>query len=158
VSNRTTLAQLREMGAKKAASLPTDHLAMLLEDVAAQKADTKALDDILTEACTIKFGPLADALRKQDGKDSGRVTIEDSGFLIRADLPKRVEWDQAKLEEAVETVRSWGEAPADFVTIKLTVPENKYKAWPGSIRKVFEPARTVGAGKATFSIERREAA
>jgi hypothetical protein len=157
VTNRTTLAQLREMGAKKAASLPTDHLAMLLEDVAAQKADAKALDDILTEACDLKFGEKANALRAVEGKDTGRVSIEDGEFVIRADLPKLVQWDQAALEQAMETVRNWGESPKDYVAIKLAVPEAKFKAWPASIRKVFEPARTVGAGKPSFSIERRAA-
>ena len=35
MSNRTTLAQLREMDAARAARLPVDHLSLLLEEVAA---------------------------------------------------------------------------------------------------------------------------
>ena len=157
VTNRTTLAQLREMDAKQASSLPTAHLAMLLEDVAAQKADTKTLDDRLNDAMALRFGPLAAEARAAAGKDTGRVSLDDGEFVVRADLPKSVTWDQSKLEAAVDVVRSWGDPVSDYVGIKLTVAESKYTAWPATIRNVFEPARTVGTGKATFSIERRAA-
>lgn len=158
IANRTTLAQLREMGAKEAARLPIDHLAILLEDVAALKTDAKAADEILTEALSLRFGPAAEEMRQVEGKDTGRVSFSDGEYIVRADLPKRVDWDQEALERAIEVITSWGESPRDYVTVKLAVPETKFKAWPASIRKVFEPARTVGVGKPSFVIERRAAA
>ncbi|WP_135470530.1 hypothetical protein [Crenalkalicoccus roseus] len=153
MSNRITLAQLREMTAGQAAGLPPDQIALLLEDVAAMKADARRLDDLLQAALQLRYGERAAALRRQDGRDTGTVSLEEDGFVIRADLPKRVEWDQARLAEAVETVRQWGEDPADYVTTEIRVPESRYAAWPPRIRAVFEPARTVGTGRPTFKVE-----
>ena len=48
-----------------------------------------------------------------------------------ADLPKRVKWDQQRLKEVVELIRSgWGEDPADYVKVKFEVSERAYEAWP----------------------------
>lgn len=158
MSNRTTLEQLRGMNAEQAARLPVAHLAMLLEDVTDLKADAKRLDDLLHTAMSLAFADTAAAKRKEAGKDAGTVSIPDGDFIIRADLPRKVEWDQAKLAEAVETVKGWGEAPSDYVKVALSVPESKWSAWPESIRKVFEPARTVSNGRASFKIERKKEA
>ena len=57
-----------------------------------------------------------------------------------------------KLAGVVETIRSWGENPADYVETKLSVSETSYKAWPPAIRDLFTPARTVKPGKAKFEI------
>lgn len=155
--NLPTLAELRQMTVTEAASLPIDILHALVEDVAAQKADTKRLDDKLTDALSQRYSDKAAAYRLADGKDTGRISLPDGDFIVRADLPKKVTWDQAKLASAVEVVLAWGESPGDYITTKLDVSETKFNAWPTTIRRVFEPARTVGVGKATFSIERRAA-
>ena len=154
MSNRYTLAQLREMTADQVSILAVDHLAMLLEDVAELKADAKRLDDLLNTAIALGYGPRAAELRKAEGKATGTVSIEAEGYTVRADLPKKVEWDQAALRVAMETVKGWGEDPADYITAALSVPESKFNAWPASIRAVFEPARTVSTGRASFKIER----
>ena len=155
--NSTSLADLRQMTATEAASLPTDILCALVEDVAEIKADTKAIDDKLAEAMALKFGDRAAAARRADGKDTGRVSLDEGEFIVRADLAKDVKWDNDKLISAVETVKGWGENPADYVAVKVVVSETKFNAWPSTIRKVFEPARVVGAGRPKFAIERRAA-
>ena len=157
VSNRTTLAQLREMDVTQAASLPTDHLMLLLEDVAAQKADTKRLDDKLNDAMGRRWTEAAAAARRAKDKDTGSVTLDEGEFVIRADLPKKVEWNQPALHNIAEVVRAWGDPLTDYISVKLDVSEAKYNAWPSTIRELFEPARTVGTGKPTFKIERRAA-
>lgn len=157
MSNRTTLAQLREMGAEQAARLPVDHLAMLLEDVAGLKADAKRLDDLLTTALTLRYADAAASARRAAGKDTGTVTVVDGDFAIKADLPKKVEWDDDLLAEAEAKLRDMGEDPTEYIVVKRAVKEAAYNGWPSSLRAMFEPARTVGAGKATFKIERRAA-
>ncbi len=154
MSNRTTMAQLREMTADQVSILAVDQLAMLLEDVADLKADAKRLDDLLTTGLALAYGPRAAELRKAEGKATGTVSIEAEGFTIRADSPKKVEWSQAELRVAMKTVKGWGADPADDITAALSVPESKFNAWPASIRAVFEPARTVSTGRASFKIER----
>lgn len=92
--------------------------------------------------------------------DTGTHHRHDGGYEIKVTVPKSVAWDQDELAHAVETIRSWGEDPADYVDTKLSVSEAKYKAWPPAIRDLFAPARTVKAGKPKFEIgeAKREAA
>ena len=154
MKNRCDLAQLRDMTLEQACCLPTDQVAALLEDVADLKADAKRLDDLLTNVLTLRYADAAALARREAGKDTGTVSIPDGDLVVKADLPKKVEWNQAELRKAMEVVESWDEEPADYLSIVLSVPESRYNAWPDSIRKVFEPARIVGVGKATFKIER----
>jgi hypothetical protein len=157
-SNRTTLAQLREMDVAQAARLPVDHLALLLAEVGALKADAKHFADLLHDALHARYGEAAAAARRAEGRDTGHVRMEDDGFEIVADLPKRVEWDHAKLMEAIATIRGWGEDPADYVTTEVRVPESRFTAWPPRIRAVFEPARTVGAGRPSYALKPKDGA
>lgn len=154
MSNRCTLAQLREMTVEQAATLPIDQIASLLEDVATEKASIKHLDDLLNGALNYRYSERASLLRQAKGANTGTVSMDDGDFVIRADLPKKVEWDPALLAEAVETIRSWAEDPAEYVTIEVKVAESRYNAWPTPIRSLFEPARTVSAGRPTFKVER----
>ncbi|WP_090663257.1 hypothetical protein [Belnapia rosea] len=158
MTNRTTLAQLREMDAGQAASLPVDRLALLLDEVAALKADAKHLADLLHDALHTRYGALAAAVRRAEGKDTGRARIADEGFEVVADLPKKAAWDQPKLAVAVATIRGWGEDPADYVTTEIRVPESRFTAWPPRIRAVFEPARTVATGRPSYTLEPKDAA
>lgn len=154
MSNRATLAQLRDMTPGQVNTLPVDQIALLLEDVADQKADLSRLSELLHATLSHRYSDAAAAARREVGKDTGTVTLEDGEFAIKADLPAKVEWDQAALRAAMETVKGWGEDPADYLSIVLSVPESRFKAWPDSIRSVFHPARTVGTGKPTFKVER----
>ncbi len=153
-SNRCTLAQLREMTAEQAATLPIDQIASLLEDAAAEKASLKHIDDLLNGALNYRYAERASLLRQAKGANTGTVSMDDGDYVIRADLPKKVEWDAARLSEAVEAIRSWGEDPAEYVSIEIKVAESRYNAWPSPIRSLFEPARTVGAGRPTYKVER----
>lgn len=157
MSNRVTLAQLREMTGEQVAILPVDQIAALLEDVAELKADAKRLDDLLHQGMFARYADRAAELRRAQGKDTGTASITDGDFTVKADLPAKVEWDQAKLREAEATVRSWGEDPAEYLTAVLSVPESRFKAWPDTIKRVFAPARTVGTGRPTFKLVRRAA-
>jgi hypothetical protein len=158
MSNRITLHQLRTMSPDEASRIPVDQLALLLEDLAELKADAKALGDLLNDALHARYGDQAAILRRAEGKNTGRVRIGDADFEVVADLPKKVEWHQERLAEAVETVRGWGEDPAHYVTTELRVPEARYAAWPPRIRSVFEPARTVAAGRPTYSLQPKDSA
>ena len=153
-SNRCTLAQLRDMTVEQAAVLPIDQIASLLEDVATEKASIKHLDDLLNGALNYRYAERASLLRQAKGANTGTVSMDDGDFVIRADLPKKVEWDAALLNEAVEAIRSWGEDPTEYVTIDVKVAESRYNAWPTPIRSLFDPARTVGAGRPTYKVER----
>jgi hypothetical protein len=67
-----------------------------------------------------------------------------------------VEWNQQRLAAAIETLRSWGENPSDYVTIEAKVPESRFTAWPPKLQALFQPARTVGTGRPSYSLEQVE--
>lgn len=152
MTNRTTLAQLREMPIDGVATLPVEHLVMLLEDVAEAKRDAALLDSRLSDAMALRYADKAAAARKAKGRTDGSITIADGDYAVTCDLPRRVEWDQDRLAAAVDVVRKWGENPTEYVKSILSVPEAKFNAWPQTIRDVFAPARTVGHGKASYKL------
>lgn len=84
--------------------------------------------------------------------DTGTHHRRDGDYQIAIVVPKNVSWDQDALGKAIETIKGWGEDPAEYVETKLTVSETKYKAWPKPIRDLFEPARTVRQGKPKIEI------
>ncbi len=157
-SNRITLTDLRSMDAGQVAALPIDQLALLADDVAVLKADAKTLGDKMSAILHARFGDQAAVTRRMEGKDTGRVRFQVNGFEVVADLPKRTEWDQPRLADAVATLRGWGEAPADYVAIEMSVPESRYAAWPPRIRALFEPARTVGTGRPSYTLTQKDPA
>jgi hypothetical protein len=158
MSNRVNLAQLEQMPIGEVSKLPVEQLAMLLEDVTELKRKAKLYDDWLNSAFAIRYNDAAAEARRQAGKDTGKIKVIEDEYVVACDLPKKVEWDQAKLREAVQTIESWGEDPREYVQVDIKVAETKYNAWPSSIRTLFEPARTVGHGRPTYKFERREVA
>ena len=68
------------------------------------------------------------------------------------DLPKKVEWDQARLAALSEQIRAGGEDPSQYVEVSFKVSERAYTSWPERIRLAFEPARTVRTGRATYRL------
>lgn len=158
IPNRITLAQLRSMTPVQVAALSVADLAALLDEAAELKAGAKRVSDLLHDALHLRFGAAAAALRRAEGKDTGRVRLEQDGFAIVADLTKRVEWNQDRLAEAVTTLREWGEDPAHYVATEIRVPEARFSAWPPRLRTVFEPARTVAAGRPSYALEPKDVA
>ncbi len=70
-----------------------------------------------------------------------------------ADLPKRVDWDQAQLAALVARIRDAGDDPTEYVDLAYRVPERKYAAWPEGIRAGFEAARTVRVGALKITLK-----
>ena len=156
IPNRPWLDDLLAMSLADAAALPPDQLALLAEEAEALVARAKRIKDRLDAARDLRYRERAVRLRRTEGKDTGTVRIEDGAFVIVADVPKRVKWDQARLASIVEEIRAAGENPSEYVTIEFKVRERSYSAWPSSIRSAFEPARTVETGKPVYRIEPRE--
>jgi hypothetical protein len=149
-----TLQRVADWPPDRIAFLDTDILARLGRELADAKAFLADVEAKLGAALDYKFGEPARDLRLAEGKDSGRVRLHDGDFVIVADQPKRVEWDQRELAAVVARIRDTGDDPAEYVKTKLEVSERAYSAWPQRIRAVFEPARTVKLGKPSYTIER----
>ncbi len=134
-------------------TMPLPDLENIIQQVEAVKTSVRHYDVVLQSALNRRFGERAQQLRQAAGKQTGTVRLEDDGYRVIADLPKRVEYDQGQLHAAVAVLREWHENPEDYVTLEIKVAEARYNAWPPAIRQLFEPARTVKTGKPSFKLE-----
>lgn len=146
------LYDIKEQAPSVLDHLPIEVLANLKQQADAHLADASQMVAILHGVFERRY---AAGLN-----DTGTHHRIDGGYDIKITLPKKVDWDAEKLTGAIETIKGWGENPAEYVETKISVSERKYDAWPSAIRDLFTPARTVKPGKAQFSITptKREAA
>jgi hypothetical protein len=150
--NRPTLADIRHMPIGQVLELPPEHLALLQADARDALDAAKRLLDWIEGAIALRYQQRAVAARAAAGKDTGTVRFQDGEVEIVADLPKKVEWDQARLATLAEQMRAGGEDPADYLEVSFKVAERAYGAWPERIRQAFAPARTVRTGKPTYRL------
>ena len=147
------LAGIDAMTVSELAVLPAATFVSLRAEVNRIAEEAYRLEGKLTAALDYRYGPRAHQARAAQDKDTGTVRFEDNGFVVVADLPKRVKWDQQRLKEVVELIRSgWGEDPTDYVKVKLEVSERAYEAWPAKLRELFTPARTVETGRPSYDL------
>lgn len=142
------------MTPQQIADLPVDLLSILFEEVGALKEEAKRFDSLISTALDIRYRDRAAMLRQADGRNTGTVTFDDEGFVVKADLPRKVEWDDAGLAETEARLLAMGEPPTDYIKMKRVVSETAYQRWPSSLQTMFTPHRTVSVGKPTYKIER----
>lgn len=152
MSNRVTLEQLDGLTIMEVSALPVDQIAMLDDEAKELEATAKSRKAKLHAAKAERFGGRAQAMRQEMNKTTGVVHLIDGDYSTKCDQPPNVEWDQARLAEGVEVIRGWGEDITEYVDVTYKIPETRYKGWPTKIRKVFEPARTLGFKKPSFEI------
>lgn len=133
-----------------------DHPAEFLFEIRGRATDlmatAKAVDAWVDKALDLKYAERARELRTADGKDTGVVHFDDGSVRVSAELPKKIEWDQARLAEIVRRIAANGENPGEYVEIAYRVSETKFNAWPETLRGVFAPARTLKTGKPGFRL------
>ena len=154
--NAPTLDDLPDLSPQDIAGLPVEQLAVLQRETEEALKRARAAKARLDDALALRYADRAAEARRAAGKDTGTVRLADGDFTVVADLPKRVDWDQAKLAAMVARIRAAGDDPAQYVDIAIRVPERKYAAWPDNIRKEFEPARTVRPGALKVEIVPQE--
>ncbi len=152
LSNRPTLATIRQLPVGEMIALPAEYLAMLQADARDAADAAKRLQDWIEAAIALRYQQQAIAARAIAGKDSGTVRFQDGAVEVVVDLPKKVEWDQRHLAALVDRIRAGGEDPGEYVEVSFKVSERAYAAWPERIRTAFEPARTVRTAKPTYRL------
>ena len=88
----------------------------------------------------------ADAARAQllaKGQDTGTTHLQDAGYDVTVEIGKDVKYEAKGLTELVAKIEATGGDPSEYVEIKYSVSEAKFKAWPQTLRAPFEALRTV---------------
>jgi hypothetical protein len=147
-----TLQDLNTMPVGQIAALNSSQLAQLQADAIKQVSSAKLTKDLLDGVLNHKYGDQATEFRHQQGKDFGTVRFEDGDITVISDLPKKPVWDQKQLSAITQKIQDAGDDPSEYVDTAFKVSESKYNAWPEHIRRTFEPARTMKAGKAVFKL------
>ena len=153
IPNHITLGDLRTMQIAAIVALPPEQLALLQDAASEALRSAKTTSDWLEGAIALKYADRAVMARMEASKDTGTVRFEDGAVTVIAELPKRVDWDQAQLADLVERISAAGDDPTEYVDVSFKVPERKYAAWPESIRQSFAPARTVRTGALKVKLE-----
>lgn len=152
ILNHITLEALARLPIAEIIGLPATELARLQHEADEALLEAKLTVAWLDGALTQKYAERAKAARADADKDFGVARFVDGSVTIVADLPRKVEWDQRDLAGLVERIKADGEDPRDYVEVSLKVAERSYTSWPTHIRSMFEPSRTVRAGKETFEL------
>lgn len=133
------------------AGLPMDQLAAIQSDLADARAELAAQSAALSAGLSLRFGGLAREKRAAKGEDTGSVVLRSGEYRVKADLPKKVAWDQTIMLSSLDALAV--DDVTEYVDITYSIPESRWKAWPAVLQAVFRPARTVSGGTETFKIE-----
>ncbi|GHT93666.1 hypothetical protein FACS1894122_09240 [Alphaproteobacteria bacterium] len=148
--NMSNLAVLETLSAKEIGALDVHDLMDLHEQVTKLTSHAKELKEKLDDGLNLRFSEsVKDSLRREN-KDTGTTRFFDGAFQIIADVPKKVTWDNEKMEELVKRI------PEDrrraFVKVVYSIEERKYSALPYEYQELFKEARTITPGKTKFQI------
>jgi hypothetical protein len=147
-----TPAQVLATPAGTLAQQPAELLFSIKNAAADLLASGKALSDHIDQAIDFKWSERARNLRHDAGKDTGVVHFDDGNVRVTADLPKKVDWDQARLAEITRRITDSGDDAKQYVEISYRVSETKFNAWPETLKSAFEAARTVKSGKPSYRL------
>ena len=134
------------------AALASESLFEFKNDAADLLAIAKAISEHIDRALDLKYADRAHQLRLAANKDTGVVHFDDGRVRVTADLPKKVEWDQALLANLDARIAANGDNPREFIDVSYRVSETKFSAWASALREQFIPARTVKVGKPSFRL------
>jgi len=151
--NTPSVDDLLNMPTGELAQMPVELLASLQSELAHATTQLRSATTRFNTALEVRYATRASDARRACGKDTGTVRLVDGDYTVVADLPKRVDWDQEKLEQIAANIANSGEDPVEFIDTKLTVSERKYGALPEAWRKGFEPARSVKTGSLKVTLE-----
>ena len=143
-----------DLSAQVIRDLPLDNVADLQRFIADAKSELATLTNRVQTGMELRYGEQAKAQLLADGKDTGTTHIQDADFDITVEIGKEAKYDPKGLAELVAKIEATGSDPREYVEIKYSVSEAKFKAWPQSLRAPFEALRTVTPKAAKFVLRR----
>ena len=97
------------------------------------------------------FLPLARDSLRADGKDFGTAHIVEGNVRMKANIGKKVTWDQGTLRDTFNSMTP--ENAQHYAKLTYAVEERKYTTAPPAIKSTLEAARTTEVGRFTVEIE-----
>jgi RNA polymerase sigma factor (sigma-70 family) len=144
------LAILETLSAKEIGALAVGDLMDLSDQVAKLTSHAKELKEKLEDGLNLKFSEAVKNNLHSENKDTGTTRFFDGAFQIIAEVPKKVTWDQEKMEELIKRLPD--ERRKAIVKISYAIEERKYSELPHEYQELFREARTITPGKTKFQI------
>lgn len=148
-----SLETAKKMQLGELANLSAEELSSLQVQANEHLTQSKRQKDWIDNAVSLKYQEQSCHVRNINDKVTGTIHFDDGEFKITSNISKKIEWNQAKLKEAVSEIKEFGDNPYEYVDISYKVPESKYNSWPEHIKKFFRPARLLKTSKESFKIE-----
>jgi len=134
--------------------LPLENVADLQRFISDAKSELATLSNMVQTGLELRYGEQAKAQLLAQGKDTGTTHIVDDHFDITVEVAKEVKYEPKGLADLVAKIKATGGDPSEYVEIKYSVSEAKFKAWPQTLRAPFEALRTVTPKAAKFVLRR----
>ena len=124
-----------------------DNLKAQIASLQAQlKVSSNTLQDMYEDTARMQLA--------QQGKDFGQTTINTETHKVSLDFRKRVEWDQDKLKNVLDSLDP--DTARHYATIKLSIAEAKFQNAPPEIKAALSEARTVHLQGVSVDIQARD--
>ena len=143
-----------DLSAQVIRDLRLENVAALQRFISDAKSELGTLSNMLQTGLEMRYGEQAKTQLLAQGKDTGTTHIQDAGFDITVEIGKDVKWEPKGLTELVAKIEATGSDPREYVEIKYSVSEAKFKAWPQTLRAPFEALRTVTPKAPKFVLRR----
>ena len=145
---------LLDLSAQVIRDLPLENVAALQRVIAHAKSELTTLTHRVQTGRELRYGEQAKAQLLAQGKDTGTTHIVDGHFDITVEIGKEAKYEPKGLADLVAKIKATGGDPSEYVEIKYSVSEAKYKAWPQTLRAPFEALRTVTPKAPKFVLRR----
>ena len=146
-----------DLSAQVIRDLRLENVAALQRFISDAKSELGTLSNMLQTGMELRYGEQAKAQLLAKGQDTGTTHIEGAGYDITVEIGKDVKWEPKGLTELVAKIEATGGDPREYVEIKYSVSEAKFKAWPQTLRAPFEALRTVTPKAPKFVLRRMDA-
>jgi len=141
-----------DLSAQVIRDLPLENVAALQRFVSDAKSELATLAAMVQTGLELRYADAAKAQLLAKGQDTGTTHLTDGDLGITVEIKKSVSWDQDELAAIAQRIASNGDDPAEYIDVKYSVSERKFAAWPETLRRPFEAARTLKPTKPAFRL------
>ena len=134
--------------------LPLENVAALQRFISDAKSELATLAAMVQTGLEMRYADAAKAQLLATGRDTGTVHLKDAGYDITVEIGKDVKYEPKGIADLVAKIKATGGDPSEYVEIKYSVSEAKFKAWPQTLRAPFEALRTVTPKAPKFVLRR----
>ena len=143
-----------DLSAQVIRDLPLENVVALQRFITEAKSELGTLSNMLQTGMELRYGEQAKAQLLAKGQDTGTTHICEGDFDITVEIGKDVKYEPKGIADLVAKIKATGGDPSEYVEIKYSVSEAKFKAWPQTLRAPFEALRTVTPKAPKFVLRR----